>query len=83
MGAGPVSTLGVAVMPAVALAWRRRQWLLPRMLGVGLFGVAVTTAGSNHWLAAIIADGPYLLAAALAWLGRSASSEHPSDRAAP
>lgn len=67
-----VVVLVIAALAAVGLSWRRRDLMVPAMLAVGLLGVAiaVVTAGSNHWLAASVAGGPYLLASGLGWLGR-------------
>ena len=76
-----VGVLAVAALVAVGLSWRRRGLLIPLMVAVGLFGVTVgvATAGHNHWIAALVAGGPYLLAALLTALGRStAAADVPS-----
>jgi hypothetical protein len=33
--------------------------------------IGIITAGQNHWIAVLVAGGPYLLAAAFGRLGRS------------
>ena len=66
-----VGGLAAAALVAVALSWRRRELMVPLLAAVGLLGVVVgvVTAGHNHWLAALVAGGAYLIAAQLGLLG--------------
>jgi peptidoglycan biosynthesis protein MviN/MurJ (putative lipid II flippase) len=67
-----VGLLVIAAIAAVIVAWRRRHLAAWALLAAGLLGtlIALITAGSNYYLAVIAAAGPYLLGAALIWLGR-------------
>jgi len=63
----------VAALLAVGASWWRRSLMVPLMLAAGMLGavIGIITAGQNHWIAVLTAGGPYLLAAALGWFGRT------------
>ena len=71
---GAVIVVVMASLVAVALSWWRRPLMVRAMLAAGLLGavIGIITAGQNHWMAVLVAGGPYLLAAALARVGRVA-----------
>lgn len=67
-----------AALGACVLSWVHTSLSVVLFLVIALAGVimGIVTAGENHWIAALVSGGPYLLAATLAWL----SSNSPRRR---
>lgn len=71
-----MALLLAAALGACVLSWIRPSLSFALFVATGTAGatIGVITAGENHWIAAMVSGGPYLLAAVLAWF--SADSRH-------
>jgi hypothetical protein len=67
-----------AALGACVLSWARTSLSVPLFIAIALAGaiIGIITAGENHWIAALVSGGPYLLAAAIAWF----STDSPRHR---
>ena len=59
-----------AALGACVVSWARTSLSFALFVVIALVGavVGIVTAGENHWIAAVVSGGPYLLAAVIAWL---------------
>ena len=67
-----------AALGACVVSWARTSLSFVLFVVIALAGavIGIVTAGENHWIAALVSVGPYLLAAAIAWF----SSDSPRRR---
>ena len=74
-----VAVLAIANIGAVVLAFRRqRQGGMLLLATGGLFSIfGIATAGRNHWLAALVSGGPFILSGALFITAAAARSRNP------